>query len=283
VRISVYRYWGVFYLKINDFIGRILNRPNPGENEPAPELPKDPEKPVPNKAPSHPNPNKNSPVQKETREGQSGTSSGIRRPTSFSNSSPTPSQVDFNVQMIHDMFGEFGPTVSAYILTQILTPGGIIRILQKLELRTRGREGADLAQIETWLITNGVEAFCIRVGIRSKSSSTDPGLLNRHTPMESEDPRLHIRSLDDTQPMRDRPAMSSTTFNRQKQLGDKGASHQTKVTMKPTDLGKDPGEDSAPPPPPPPSMPPPKPGYGFCPKGESDTKSGTNGKDFPGR
>lgn len=81
------------------------------------------------------------------------------------------------VQRIQEIFGEFGPTVSSYVLTQSLTSGGVGRIVIKLGLTTRGRDGADLAQVENWLLKNGVEKFCKTVGLRlpgaaSSSSST---------------------------------------------------------------------------------------------------------------
>lgn len=74
------------------------------------------------------------------------------------------------VQAIEAMFGEYGPAVSSFLLTQSLMPGGVGRVVQKLGMSSRGRDGADLAQINGWLGKNGADAFCEKVRIRQRTS-----------------------------------------------------------------------------------------------------------------
>lgn len=74
------------------------------------------------------------------------------------------------VQAIEAMFGEYGPAVSSFLLTQSLMPGGVGRVVQKLGMSSRGRDGADLAQINGWLGKHGVDAFCEKVRIRQRTS-----------------------------------------------------------------------------------------------------------------
>lgn len=70
------------------------------------------------------------------------------------------------VQRVESLFAEFGGTVCSYVLTQTLMPGGLKRLLAKLDLSPRGREGADLALISSWIAKNGIPEFCTRVSIR---------------------------------------------------------------------------------------------------------------------
>ena len=78
------------------------------------------------------------------------------------------------IARIEAIFSEFGPAVCSYMLTQSLMPGGTKRLVGKLDLTSRGREGADLALLATWVTKNGVPAFCKKVGIRHVSSAELP-------------------------------------------------------------------------------------------------------------
>lgn len=99
------------------------------------------------------------------------------------------------VQRVEAMFGEFGPQVCAYMLTQALTTGGIARVVKKLGLTSRGRDGADMAQVEAWILKNGVEPFCKVAGVRIGPAAPPPPMPDPGTGMrEGKDPR--VRPLD---------------------------------------------------------------------------------------
>jgi len=72
------------------------------------------------------------------------------------------------IEQVEAMFGEFGPAIASYMLSSAMSEKGIQVILQKLDLHTRGRVGADMAQIEAWILANGVEEFRRAVGIRER-------------------------------------------------------------------------------------------------------------------
>lgn len=72
------------------------------------------------------------------------------------------------VQRIEAMFGGYGHTISSYLLTQSFTEGGVRRVVEKLSLSSRGRDGADLGQICQWIETHGTEEFCRRTNLRLK-------------------------------------------------------------------------------------------------------------------
>lgn len=78
---------------------------------------------------------------------------------------------DEHVRRVHELFGVFGSVISSYVLTQSLSSGGVGRILSKLQVTSRGRDGADLAQIEGWILKNGADSFCKVVGIREHASA----------------------------------------------------------------------------------------------------------------
>lgn len=73
------------------------------------------------------------------------------------------------VVKIHAMFSDFGNQVASHILTYSFMDGGVRRLVEKLGMEPRRRDGADLAQIESWLTNNGVEEFCRICGIRTGS------------------------------------------------------------------------------------------------------------------
>ncbi len=128
------------------------------------------------------------------------------------------------VARIDAMFGEFGPAVSSYLLTQSLMPGGIKRLVQKLELQSRGREGADLALIANWITEAGTATFCQKVGLR------------QHVPTPSQ----QMKRPDSVAPMRrDGTNVRASAKGRPGPGSGKGASLTTSSnTVKPLDLGK---------------------------------------------
>lgn len=93
------------------------------------------------------------------------------------------------VDQIDALFGDFGPSVSSYMLTQALSNGGVKRVTAKLELRSRGREGADLALIANWINSHGVERFCRAVGLRFGPSHTFPAV---EKPQQEKKPKHRV-------------------------------------------------------------------------------------------
>jgi hypothetical protein len=78
------------------------------------------------------------------------------------------------IEQIETMFGEFGLIICSHILTQSLMPGGIKRLTIKLEISSRGRDGADLAMVCKWIENHGVDAFCKKVGLRTSTTLNLP-------------------------------------------------------------------------------------------------------------
>jgi hypothetical protein len=140
------------------------------------------------------------------------------------------------VERVESMFGEFGPVICSFMLTQWMMPGGIGRILSKLELRSRGRDGADLAQVENWILRNGTEAFCKAVGIRLEPIKAGP---QPDPPTNQGDPRLVVRELKPASPAADprRAAMGVGAVNRTTGAQQQGAhTHLQQITVKPINL-----------------------------------------------
>jgi len=103
------------------------------------------------------------------------------------------------VNRIEAMFGAHGPRISSYLLSQSLTPGGVSRVVQKLGLESRGREGADLAIVEKFLSQKGAEAFCKVVGLRLAGDSPAPPPIQSPAGSPSESSNavgLRVRVLD---------------------------------------------------------------------------------------
>lgn len=63
------------------------------------------------------------------------------------------------VETIEAMFGDYGPVICSYILTQFFAPGGMKRLVEKLGMHSRGRDNADMSQVEAWLAAKGKERF----------------------------------------------------------------------------------------------------------------------------
>lgn len=153
---------------------------------------------------------------------------------------------DEQIERIEAMFGEFGPSVSVYMLAQLLSQGGITRTVQRLGLRTRGREGADMVQIENWILTNGVENFCRLVGIQKKNQSNETPPPQDSSPEQSkeahpESPELKVRPINPSEGSSSSPRQRFSTggINRHKISREPGRSHQDKVTFKPIKLGEE--------------------------------------------
>ncbi|CAN5435110.1 hypothetical protein BH09SUM1_BH09SUM1_17730 [soil metagenome] len=147
------------------------------------------------------------------------------------------------VNSIEALFGEFGPSVCSYMLTQSLSSGGIGRVIKKLNLNSRGRDGADMAQIEGWILKNGVEPFCKSVGIRT----TAPTPLPMTTPMgptlgaSPSTPGLTVKPLPEAsrtpRPSNMTPLPVSGEFPRAPAVAP---THIQRVSVQPTSLkGKD--------------------------------------------
>lgn len=79
-----------------------------------------------------------------------------------------------HVERIFAMFGDFGTLISSHILTASFSPGGVKRLTEKLGMTSRGRDGADMAQIETWLNENGSDAFLAKCGLRKDLKAPAP-------------------------------------------------------------------------------------------------------------
>jgi hypothetical protein len=103
-----------------------------------------------------------------------------------------------HVQRIENMFGEFGSTICAYMLTHSMTDGGVKRIITKLSLSSRGREGADLALIESWILKNGAEAFAKAVNLRLQPAAAPPPPLA--PPPAKHDVKVTVRPLEAPRP-----------------------------------------------------------------------------------
>ncbi len=102
-----------------------------------------------------------------------------------------------SVNAVEAMFAEFGPKVCAYVLTNTLMPGGIGRVVQKLGLRSRGRQGADMAVVENFLRQQGVEEFARLTGIKLvDDGSTPPPPEEKKKQCDSSDPRLKVKVID---------------------------------------------------------------------------------------
>jgi hypothetical protein len=97
-----------------------------------------------------------------------------------------------HIAQIEAMFGEFGPQVCSYMLTQSLSDGGVKRTLAKLGLQSRGRDGADLALIENWILKSGVPEFCQKVGLKLHRNAPPPPLA---PPPIKEEPKMTVRSI----------------------------------------------------------------------------------------
>ncbi|MBI1290032.1 hypothetical protein GC173_02140 [bacterium] len=112
-----------------------------------------------------------------------------------------------HVSRIEAMFGEFGPAISSYMLTQSLTDGGVRRVLVKLDLQSRGRDGADLAQIENWILRHGIETFCDKVKIRLGGAAPPPPPMA--PPPQKDEPRVTVRPLQPNRPGAQAPVMGT--------------------------------------------------------------------------
>ncbi len=160
------------------------------------------------------------------------------------------------VQRIQEIFGEFGPTISSYVLTQSLTSGGVGRIVTKLGLTTRGRDGADLAQVENWLLKNGVEKFCKTVGLRLPGASAPASSTSSVKPPAD---KIVVRRIDPTitRENEEGPVVSvpvaSRTVNRASTINPNTPqpvrSHLQKVTVTPVRLDGSDQPDGVEPPP----------------------------------
>ncbi|MCC5877279.1 MAG: hypothetical protein JJU11_13740 [Candidatus Sumerlaeia bacterium] len=152
---------------------------------------------------------------------------------------------DEQIERIEAMFGEFGTTISAYMLTQMLSHGGIARTIQRLGLRTRGREGADMIQIENWILTNGTEKFCSVIGIRSKVHNKEAAppveapSSEEGTPSTSQS-SLQVREMNPSTENLEigRHKLTAGGVNRHKITSAPSRTHQEKITFKPIQLGE---------------------------------------------
>lgn len=148
------------------------------------------------------------------------------------------------IDRIESMFGEFGPAVCAYILTQLHIQGGIGRTVQKLEMRSRGRISADMAQIENWILSQGVEKFCSKVGIRLKPHEIatppphEPGD-DATQPLRVSTPDLKIKPINPSTPSLNAEQRSKITSGGVNRKKDGAVAHHTPITFKPIGLGKD--------------------------------------------
>lgn len=152
-----------------------------------------------------------------------------------------------HIARIEAMFGEFGPTVSSYMLTQSLTDGGVRRVLMKLELQSRGRDGADLALIENWILRHGADSFCERVKLRNNRSAPPPPPSAPPNPSR-EALNVTVRPLEGNRPGHQAPQTSQNRVGpRPRPVGQENASsqgapasHLNKISITPLGLaGKD--------------------------------------------
>lgn len=201
-----------------------------------------------------------------------------RRPTS----TPAPRDVRAHrmreelVERVEAMFGEFGPVICSYMLSQALTQGGVARVVQKLDLRSRGRDGADMAQVENWILRHGVEKFHARTGLRENAAHATPPPEVENSPTHDPHPaKPHVRPLrEETSPRASSTAVRVKAVNRQSPRETPTApSHVKRVDIKPVGLrgGTPPAEEERKPEKPPPQPPSPsstgtKPPFPFTPK-----------------
>lgn len=155
-----------------------------------------------------------------------------------------------HVNRVREMFGEFGTQISSHILTQSLTEGGVGRIIVKLGLVTRGRDGADLAQIENWILKNGVESFRKAVGLRAVDAPQPATPDNRRgiAPISATGTKsvgVIVRPLDDEESQNALRRATPRTFPmRDANLVPNSPIHTQKVTVKPVNLAGGPADDS---------------------------------------
>ncbi|MCC6547850.1 hypothetical protein IT570_11855 [Candidatus Sumerlaeota bacterium] len=149
-----------------------------------------------------------------------------------------------HVNRVREMFGEFGSQVSSYILTQSLTEGGVGRIIIKLGLVTRGRDGADLAQIENWILKNSVEAFHKAVGLRAPGAGASPPRDNRPGVAEisvsgDKSVGVTVRTLDDNEDnneIRNALRLATPRTFPARDTKPRPATHTQKVSVQPVNL-----------------------------------------------
>lgn len=185
------------------------------------------------------------------------------------------------------MFGEFGPVICAYMLSQSLSQGGVARVVTKLGLRSKGRDGADMAQVENWLLRHGVEKFRAKVGLRQNAhDAPPPSREEENSPAEdSHSSHPHVRPLGTREgpPKATRTPIQVRAVNRTSHRShDDAPSHLGHVGIKPIGLhdpaASEPKRDEEPTatPPSPPSDPS-KPIFPFAPK-----KTFPKGENAPG-
>ncbi len=171
-------------------------------------------------------------------------------------------------KQIEVLFKGFGPRISSYLLTQALVPGGVKRVTTKLDLTSRGRDGADIAQILSWLEKNGSEAFSKRVGIRiDQAPIPEPELDEEGEPRTPTTPTPNARSRSEN-------LSSSRSRKENDPLRDPDTtSHKAKVHVQAVRLKgtgeKNPKKDPDPVTPDPPSK-----GFAFAPKNPRVKKQG---------
>lgn len=147
------------------------------------------------------------------------------------------------VQIIQDLFADFGPRVSSYLLTQSLSEGGIGRIALKLGLEAKGQDRAKIALIEKWIRKHGVEEFGKAVGLRLAGSS---GVPPAPPSTGSSSPELKVRVYDPNNP--DSPNSGSHGPSTPKFIvqGRKNQSSESTPVPPPVPFGVDPPSSSGP-------------------------------------
>lgn len=70
------------------------------------------------------------------------------------------------VDLVRERYIKYGETMAAAMLSRALTERGLHLVLEKIDLKTSGRAEWDHDQIERYIVDQGLEAFCHKVGIR---------------------------------------------------------------------------------------------------------------------
>jgi hypothetical protein len=154
------------------------------------------------------------------------------------------------IEHIHALFGDYSNRTCTYLLTQSLMDGGMARLVERLGMRPRGRDGADMAQIAQWLTENGEERFCRAVGVRL-SGDTGPVPPPITHPASAPDPAtppgVRVQPLGTRSASSSRPPKPAPRTVRDPSSTGTGASHRTKVSFTPVSL-KPAAEDEGHPP-----------------------------------
>ncbi len=91
------------------------------------------------------------------------------------------------VDFIERRYGAYGAQVAAAILAHALQPGGIQRLMQRLDLKTWNNDALDHDEILRFIQNKGLETFCKALGIRLNPSNGKSSVRNEDTDTQDDD------------------------------------------------------------------------------------------------